>query len=97
MGDLNAHHSMELPRPTGRLILNAVEGVNACILNDDHSPPNSDISIINLIIASPDFAPFCEVKVYEDIMGSDHFPIEIKGTHGSTTSTKFVISYISLN
>ena len=72
-----------MPRLTGSLILNAVEGVNACILNDDHSPPNSDISIINLIIASPDFAPFCEVKVYEDIMGSDHLPIEIKGTqHG---------------
>lgn len=72
MRDLNAHHSIWDCAKTdraGRLILNAMEAVNACILNDHPMlllQPSSDISIIDLVIASLNLAPFYEAKTYKD-------------------------------
>ncbi|KYQ48792.1 hypothetical protein ALC60_12156, partial [Trachymyrmex zeteki] len=41
------------------------------------SHPLRSPSTIDLIFASPDFAPVCNVLVIQDLFGSDHFPIEV--------------------
>ncbi|KYN12202.1 hypothetical protein ALC57_15634 [Trachymyrmex cornetzi] len=83
LGDFNAHHSAWGCRRrsvAGVRLLRAVEEMDLVILNDGGTPtllhpsPGA-FSVIDLVIASPQLAPLCEVSMEADTYGSDHYPI----------------------
>jgi len=83
VGDYNAHHSQWGCSNTSRRqtssSIKSIENHYACILNDQHFhrlllPPNSDLSIVDLTIATVNMAPLWGA---EDTCG-DHYPIMFK-------------------
>ncbi|KYQ58108.1 hypothetical protein ALC60_02915 [Trachymyrmex zeteki] len=82
LGDFNAHHPVwgckRHSLASGRLLA-AVEEIDLIILNEGtptllHPSPNA-VSVIDLVIASPQLAPLCDVSVQSDTHGSDHYPV----------------------
>ncbi|XP_018377632.1 PREDICTED: uncharacterized protein LOC108770499 [Trachymyrmex cornetzi] len=84
VGDFNAHHSAwgcSTTDKAGRSLLDAVEGINGCIMSDEKPtlllPPGSRTSVID--ITTSGVAPLCEVCTNDDTYGSDHYPVTTKG------------------
>lgn len=84
VGDFNAHHAAwgcTISDRAGRMLLNTMDEVQACIINDGKSTlltaPGSNKSVIDITIASAELAVACEVVTDEDTGGSDHFPLNI--------------------
>lgn len=81
MGDFNAHHILfgcHSNNSRGNSLYNIIDEFDLCVLNDG-SPttvqyPNRNASAIDLALVSPTIAAFCEWRVYDDPMGSYHYP-----------------------
>ncbi|XP_011069290.1 PREDICTED: uncharacterized protein LOC105155087 [Acromyrmex echinatior] len=91
VGDFNAHHAAWGCSSTdraGRSLLNAVEGINGCIVHDERStlllPPNSGISVIDLIITTLNIAPLCEDAL---TASTDSFSNSLPRTRGRRTTS----------
>ena len=82
MGDFNSHHTMWGCIDTndkGRIIEDFVAKHDLVLLNDKSStylhPATGSYSSLDLTICSPGIFPDFNWKVFEDLHGSDHFPI----------------------
>ena len=84
MGDFNSHHTLWGCIDTndkGRIIEDFVAKHDLVLLNDKSStylhPATGSYSSLDLTICSPGIFPDFNWKVFEDLHGSDHFPIQV--------------------
>ena len=84
MGDFNSHHTLWgcIDRnDKGRIIEDFVAKHDLVLLNDKSStylhPATGSYSSLDLTICSPGIFPDFNWKVFEDLHGSDHFPIQV--------------------
>ena len=85
VGDFNAHHlswNCDRNDNDGKNLLNALDANNLMIHNLN-TLTHIDVarkkkSNIDLIISTPSLADLIDFKVFDDPLGSDHFPINIK-------------------
>ena len=84
MGDFNAHHTLWGCIDTndkGRIIEDFVTKHDLVLLNEKSStylhPATGSYSSLDLTICSPGIFPDFNWKVFEDLHGSDHFPIQV--------------------
>lgn len=80
-GDFNAHHiafGCITTKGRGQPIYDIIDDSNLCIINDGNfttlNNPNHNPSAIDITFVSPCIAPLCEWSVYDNNMGSYHFP-----------------------
>lgn len=84
LGDFNAHHKMWNCRDTdknGERFLNAMENLNL-FLHNENSDTHVDLhrntkSNLDLILSTMNIADKIHLKVYDETLGSDHYPIYI--------------------
>jgi len=94
LGDSNAHHpdwEDHHSDSQGKCISQEIEAYQLVIMNDGQptflSSPNT-ATIIDLSIVTRSLAPLINLETYQDLHGSDHYPVRtsIRNTHPSTVS-----------
>lgn len=90
LGDFNCHHTVwgsELSNSTGSFLLDSLDNLNLCILNDGsptrRTRPNESISAVDLSLCSPELVSLMSWCVLPSSHGSDHFPILLNIFHNS--------------
>lgn len=80
-GDFNAHHvafGCMTTKSRGQQLYDIIDDCELCILNDGKFTTISynmcNPSAIDITLVSPNIAPLCEWSVYDDTMGSYHYP-----------------------
>ena len=84
MGDFNSHHTlwgcMDI-NDKGRIIEDFITKHDLVLQNDKSStylhPATGSYSSLDLTICSPGIFPDFNWKVFDDLHGSDHFPIQV--------------------
>jgi len=98
VGDFNAHHldwEDHHSDSQGKCISQESEACQLVIMNDWRptflASPSFSSSIIDLSIASRPLAPLISLETYQDLHGSDHYPVRISicNTHPSTYRFSF--------
>lgn len=84
LGDFNCRHTLwgsHLCDPVSSFLLDLLEEINLCILNDGsatrRSSPVQNVSIPDLTLSSPSLVGSLSWRVLHHSHGSDHFPILI--------------------
>ncbi|XP_018395380.1 PREDICTED: RNA-directed DNA polymerase from mobile element jockey-like [Cyphomyrmex costatus] len=85
LGDFNAHHPMwggSRANAAGHLLANLIDDHHLVVLNPPSSPTHVSfspfsLSTIDLAIASPRISSLCDTQVSPDLLGSDHYPLEV--------------------
>lgn len=87
MGDFNCHHMAwgnSFNDLKGVNLLEVINEHSLVVLNDGSStrlsPSNSNVSVIDLALSSPDLALNCSCHTHDDTLGSDHFPLLVSIT-----------------
>ncbi|XP_018403023.1 PREDICTED: uncharacterized protein LOC108779949 [Cyphomyrmex costatus] len=97
ISDFNAHHPMwggTRTNAAGRVLASCIDNNHLVILNPPSSPTHISFSrpsssIIDLAIASPRISSLCDTLISSDLLGSDHYPIEVQVNCGIRISSVF--------